>query len=310
MTVKPHQIEAIRQFSRFYTTQIEALGDAYLQSPFNVTEARVIFELAHNKTITAQALSRILKLNAGYLSRKLKSFEEEGLITRTSSELDRRSRVLTLTDKGYAAFDLLNLGSVQQISNILEPLRPHERGELVAALEKAQQLIEGTEKPANVSYILRQHEPGDMGWIVQAHGALYAKEYGWDETFEAMVAEVAAEFLKSYDHRCERCWIAEVDGEIVGSAMVVRQSPDLAKLRLVIVDPKARGLGIGKRLTEEAIRFAQSRKYRVLTLWTNANLIAARAIYEKAGFQLVKSEAYHGFGHDLVGENWDLDLGS
>jgi DNA-binding MarR family transcriptional regulator/N-acetylglutamate synthase-like GNAT family acetyltransferase len=301
------RVAAVRRFSRFYTQAIGALGEGYLQSGFSVAQARVLYELAHRMRPSARDLAVDLGLDPGYLSRILRGFERQGLITREPSPEDRRQSILRLTDKGRGAFAPLDARSRQEIGALIAPLRPADQERLVTAMRS----IEGLIAPAGAAklpILLRPHRPGDMGWVVARHGALYAEEYGWDQTFEALVAEIAAQFLRTFDAGHECCWIAERDGVNVGSVFVVRQSDDVAKLRLLIVDPPARGMGLGRRLVEEAIRFARNRRYAKLALWTNDVLDAARHIYQQAGFQLVRSEPHRSFGHELVGETWELAL--
>lgn len=301
------RVDAVRRFTRFYMLFAGVLHRRLLDSPYSLTEARVIYELAHHETATAAELAGELNLDSGYLSRILKGFEKKGLIARRPSESDGRASLLTLTEAGEAVFAELNARSRAEFATKLGRLGEAEQAEVVEAMARIQaRLAEGA--PRRAPYILRPHRPGDMGWIVHRHAVLYSEEYGWDESFEALVARIAADFLDTFDPKGEHCWIAEMDGEVVGSAFVVRDSDDVAKLRLVYVEPKARGLGIGARLVEEAIRFARQRGYRKLTLWTNDILVAARRIYEAAGFQLVQEERHHSFGHDLVGQYWELDL--
>lgn len=307
MTKLDARVDAVRRFTRFYTQHIGVLHRHLLESPFSLTEGRVLYELAHHETAGAKELAAELGLDAGYLSRILKGFEKRGLVERRRSASDGRAADITLTLAGQQAFAQINARSRAEVAAMLEPLSEAEQAALVAALETAQRLL-GARLPRRVPYILRPPQPGDFGWIVHRHGALYAQEYGWDESFEALVAKIVADFVETYDARRERCWIAEKDGEVVGSAFVVRESDDVAKLRLVYVEPKARGLGIGQRLVAEAIRFARQQGYGRLTLWTNDILVAARRIYEGAGFRLVKEEKHKSFGHDLVGQFWDLDL--
>ncbi len=301
------RVDAVRRFTRFYTLYAGVLHRRLLDSPYSLTEARVIYELAHHETATAAELASELNLDSGYLSRILKGFEKRGLIARRPSENDGRASLLSLTEAGEAAFAELNARSRAETAAKLERLSEAEQGEVVAAMERIQARLNAT-APRKVPYILRPHRPGDMGWIVHRHAVLYSEEWGWDETFEALVARIAADFLDNFDARREHCWIAEMEGEVVGSTFVVRQSDKVAKLRLVYVEPKARGLGIGARMVDEAIRFARQRGYRTLTLWTNDILVAARRIYEAAGFKLVKEEKHHSFGQDLVGQYWELDL--
>jgi len=307
MTTLDIRVDAVRRFSRFYTQHIGVLHRHLLESPFSLTEGRVLYELAHHETTTATELAGELGLDAGYLSRILKGFERRGLLERRRSASDGRAADLTLTRVGQEAFAGINARSRAEVGAMLEKLSEAEQAELVAALESAQRLL-GARLPRRVPYILRPPQPGDLGWVVHRHGALYAEEYGWDESFEALVARIVADFVEHFDAKRERCWIAEKDGAVVGSAFVVRDSDSVAKLRLVYVEPAARGLGIGQRLVAEAIRFARQQGYDRLTLWTNDILVAARRIYEAAGFTLVKEEKHHSFGHDLVGQNWDLEL--
>ncbi|WP_193371415.1 bifunctional helix-turn-helix transcriptional regulator/GNAT family N-acetyltransferase [Pelagibius marinus] len=301
------RVDAVRRFTRFYTLYAGVLHRRLLNSAFSLTEARVIYELAHHETATAAELAGELNLDSGYLSRILKGFEKQGLIARRPSENDGRASLLSLTEAGEAAFAELNARSRAETAAKLERLSEAEQGEVVEAMERIQARL-NAKTPRKVPYILRPHRPGDMGWIVHRHAVLYSEEWGWDETFEALVARIAADFLDNFDAKGEHCWIAEMEGEVVGSTFVVRQSDKVAKLRLVYVEPKARGLGIGARMVDEAIRFARRRGYRTLTLWTNDVLVAARRIYEAAGFKLVKEEKHHSFGQDLVGQYWELDL--
>jgi DNA-binding MarR family transcriptional regulator/GNAT superfamily N-acetyltransferase len=301
------RIAAVRRFNRFYTRQIGLLGAGYLDSPFSLTQVRVLYELAHRERPTAAELSKDLGLDPGYLSRILNGFGKSGLIERERSRTDGRQSHLSLTEKGQAAFASLNARSHQEIGLMLGELGTGEQDRLVGAMHTVEGLL-GAEPEHKGPYLLRPHQPGDMGWIVHRHGVLYAREYGWDEEFEALVASIVARFIKNFDPKREHCWIAEKDGEIVGSVFVVQRRKTVAQLRLLLVEPKARGLGIGSRLVEECIRFARERGYRKLMLWTNDVLVAARGIYERAGFQLVKEDAHHSFGHDLVGQNWELRL--
>ncbi|MBB4040972.1 DNA-binding MarR family transcriptional regulator/GNAT superfamily N-acetyltransferase [Microvirga flocculans] len=301
------QIEHVRRFNRFYTRQIGLLSEGLLESEFSLTEARVLYELAHRVSVTASDLGRELGLDAGYLSRLMKRFSARGLIERTPLEGDRRQVLLSLTDAGRAAFAPLNDASAAQVGAMLSDLSAGERQQLVRAMQIVERLLGAATEP-KVPYILRPYQVGDIGWIAHRQGVLYAQEYGWDETFEALVAEIAAAFVKTFDQKRERCWIAEREGEIVGSVFLVRQSDDVARLRLLYVEPSARGLGIGRRLVDECIGFARAKGYKRLTLWTNDVLVAACRIYRAAGFRLVKEEAHHSFGRDLVGQTWDLDL--
>jgi len=301
------KIETVRRFNRFYTKQIGVLDEGLLESPFSLTEARVIYELANREKASATELVNELGLDAGYLSRMLRGFEKRKLIEKSVSETDARQSVLKLTKQGRKEFENLNRLTRNQIEEILNDLSPAEQNRLLAAMKAIEELL-GTTTQENFSYILRTPQPGDYGWVIQSNGSLYAQEYGWDENYEALVAQIVAEFVKNYDSKKERCWIAEKDGENVGSVFLVKDSATIAKLRLLIVDPKARGLGIGKRLVDECTRFARQVGYKKITLWTNSVLLAARSIYQKAGYQLVKSEKHHSFGHDLTGETWELEL--
>lgn len=301
------RIEAVRRFSRFYTRRIGVLQEGLLDSPFSLTEARVLYELANRGSCTAAELVRDLGLDAGYVSRILRGFDQQGLLDRQPSEADGRQSLLRLTDAGRAAFAPLNARSREEIGAMLGALPVADQDRLVGAMATIETLL-GAPPEKRAPYLLRPRQPGDMGWIVQRHGTLYAREYGWDESFEALVARIAAEVIERFDPKSDCCWMAEKDGEIVGSAVVVRKSKRVAKLRLVIVDPKARGLGIGRRLVQECLRFARQAGYARMTLWTNSILTAARAIYETEGFHLVASEPYRGFGQDLVSETWEKDL--
>jgi DNA-binding MarR family transcriptional regulator/GNAT superfamily N-acetyltransferase len=278
-----------------------------LGSPFSLTEVRVLYELAHRDRPTATELSSELGLDAGYLSRILRGFDRRGLVAKERSEADGRQSLLSLTARGRKAFAPLNTRAHDEVEAMLSRLSPAEQGLLIEAMRTIQTLLGGRSEP-RVPYLLRPHQPGDMGWVVHRHGALYAQEYGWDETFEALVAEITAKFIRHFDPKRERCWIAERDGEIVGSVFLVQRSKTVGQLRLMYVEPKARGLGIGSRLVDECVRFARQVGYRKVVLWTNSVLDAARHIYEKAGFRLIHSEPHTSFGHDLIGETWELRL--
>jgi DNA-binding MarR family transcriptional regulator/GNAT superfamily N-acetyltransferase len=297
----------VRRFNRFYTKQIGVLGEGYLDSPFSLTEVRVLYELAHLDKQTAAALAAELGLDPGYLSRILRRFEQRGFLQRARSKADGRQALLSLTARGRRAFAPLHARSRQQIAALLTRLPVAKQQELMEALHTVEQLL-GLPADRTSPYLLRHHQPGDMGWVVYRHAVLYAEEYGWDEQFEALVAGVVADFLRKFDPKRERCWIAEKDGEPLGSVFLVKRSKTVAQLRLLLIEPKARGLGLGARLVDECVRFARRTGYRKVTLWTNSVLVAARRIYEAAGFKLVRSEAHHSFGHDLVGETWELDL--
>jgi DNA-binding MarR family transcriptional regulator/GNAT superfamily N-acetyltransferase len=301
------QVAAVRWFNRFYTQRIGVLEEGLLNSAFSLTEARVLYELANRENPAAADLCRDLGLDAGYLSRVLGRLVRQGLLTKSAGQADGRRRRLALTEAGRATFAALDSTSRDEVAALLDGLSAAGRERLLGAMATVAKLLGGQPAPG-VSYILRPPRPGDLGRVISRHGELYAEEYGWDETFEVLVAGIVADFAKSQDPRRERCWIAEVDGEAVGAVFLVRQSDEAAKLRLLYVEPEARGLGIGARLVEEAIRFARQAGYTTLTLWTNDNLTAARRIYEAAGFKLVREEPHHSFGHDLVGQYWELDL--
>jgi DNA-binding MarR family transcriptional regulator/GNAT superfamily N-acetyltransferase len=301
------RIETVRQFNRFYTQKIGVLHEGLLRSPFSLTEVRVLYELAHMERPVASELCKNLGLDPGYLSRILSSFKAKGLINSKPSKQDGRQSVLSLTEQGKAAFAPLNERAGDEIHTLLSPLPESEQIRLVEAMERIKDLLSLRHK-TKLPYLLRPHQPGDMGWVVHRHGVLYAQEYGWDETFEALVAGIVAKFIQGFDPKRERCWIAEIEEEIVGSVFLVKESETVSKLRLLLVEPKARGLGIGKRMVNECIRFARHAGYSKVMLWTNNVLIAARHIYEAAGFKLVLEEPHHSFGHDLVGETWELEL--
>jgi len=301
------RVAAVRRFNRFYTRQMGLLQESYLKSQFSLSQVRVLYELAHRERPTATELGRELGLDPGYLSRILRLFERRGLLKRTPSKADGRQSHLFLTARGQAAFAPLNTRSREEIGSMLRALRARDQIRLVDSMHAIEDVL-GAQPEKKVPYLLRPHRPGDMGWVVSRHGALYAQEYGWDETFEALVAGIVKKFIEHYDPRKERCWIAEKDGEPVGSVFVVKQSATVAKLRLMLVEPKARGLGIGARLVDECVRFAGQTGYGKITLWTNSVLRAARRIYKEAGFRLIRQERHRSFGHDLVGETWDLKL--
>lgn len=302
-------VEAVRQFNRFYTRQIGLLREGLLASPFSLTEARVLYEIAHHEETTASHLAEELGLDPGYLSRILRGFHRRGLLDRRPSASDRRQILVSLTPEGQEAFAQLNAASRNEIQALLAPLSDPDRDRLVHAMQTISELL-GARPEHRVPYILRPPESGDMGWVVHRHGVLYSTEYGWDEDFEALVAEIVAHFVRHYDPKRERCWIAEREGQNVGSVFLVQhpEREDVAKLRLLLVEPAARGLGIGKRLVQECTRFARQAGYRAITLWTNSVLHAARAIYEQEGYRLLAEEPHHCFGRDLVGQTWELEL--
>lgn len=304
-TVFERHVADVRSFNRFWTRRIGVLAEGYLGGPFSLTETRVLYELARRGESTASELGRELALDAGYLSRILRGFEGRALISRQRSPEDGRRSLLRLTEDGRKAFAPLDDRSREDISAMMGDLSPQEQDRVVGAMRTIEGLLGERYEP---SYVLRPHQPGDMGWVVHRHGVLYSWEYGWDERFEALVAEIVAKFIQEYDPKRERCWIAERDGESVGCVFVVEDSAEVAKLRLLLVEPSARGLGIGARLVEECISFARGAGYRRISLWTNDVLHAARRIYENAGFRLIQEEPHHSFGHDLVGQTWELKL--
>jgi len=303
------RVEAVRRFNRFYTRKIGVLEEGLLSSPFPLTEARVIWELAQRERATATEVGGDLGLDAGYMSRIVRRLSARGIVSRVRSEADGRRQELSLTEAGRAAFARLNAASRTEIEALLGGLAEEDQDRLLGAMATIEGLLEaGPER--RVPYILRAHGPGDIGWVIHRHGVLYSREYGWDERFEALVAEVAARFVRNFDAKRERCWIAERDGENVGSVFLVShpERAGVARLRLLLVEPRARGLGIGRRLVSECTRFARGAGYGVITLWTNSVLHSARRIYEAEGYRLVKSEPHESFGQDLVGETWELEL--
>lgn len=300
------QVSAIRAFNRFYMRKIGVV-DGMACSPFSLAEARVLYELAHHEQTTATDIRKELGLDAGYASRILRNFERRKLVVRERSEKDARQRFLSLTRKGQRAFEPLDNRSNRDIAAMLEELTPKERKQVTDAVQTVRRLL-GDKTEPRTPYLLRLHQPGDMGWIVHRQGILYAEEYGWDESYEALAAEIVAAFIKNYDSKRERAWIAEKEGERVGAVMLVKESDEVAKLRLLHVEREARGLGIGKRLVEECVRFACQTGYQKMRLWTQSILHAARHLYKEAGFQIVREENHHRFGKDLTAETWELDL--
>ncbi len=301
-------VDVIRAFNRLYTRQLGLLDQGLLGSEFTLTEARILYELANRDESTATQIARELAIDLGYMSRIIKKFERRRLIRRVRSALDARQSRLLLTEKGRAAFDPLDRAARRQIAAMVEPMSPPRRAELLAAMRSVQRLLEPAENRKAAPYTLRSLRIGDIGWITHRQALLYAQEYGWDGTYEALVAEILASFVKDFDSGSEHAWVAEQHEEIIGSVFLVRVSPSLAKLRLLYVEPVARGVGLGRRLVHECIEFARARGYRTLTLWTNDGLVSARRIYEAAGFKLTREEAHHSFGKDLLGQTWDLAL--
>ena len=304
----PKPVDAVRRFNRFYTGRIGLLQDGRLYSPYSLAEARVLYELARGGGQTATALARELGLDAGYLSRILASFGRRGLVAAKSSREDRRRSLLRLTPKGRRAFVPLDARSRRHVAGLIDHLGEEEQERLVGAMATIERLLGREARSEAPAYALRTHRPGDMGWIVHRHGVLYAREQGWDVRFEGMVAEIVGKFIAGFDGKRERCWIAEKEGEILGSVTLVKQSARVARLRMLYVEPHARGLGLGKRLVAECTRFARRAGYRKITLWTESHLAPARGIYQAAGYRLVKTEPHEGFGGKFIGESWELDL--
>lgn len=308
-TTSSDPTDAVRRFNRFYTARIGALGGSHLGTPHSLTDARILFELGGGGPTTSAGLAQVLEVDPAQVSRAVARLVRAGLLTRARSTRDRRASLLTLTAKGTREFTKLDSRSRQRTATLLEPLPAERRARLLAAMRTIEAEL-STAPPAAPTVVIRPHRPGDLGWIVSRHGALYAEEYGWDGSFEALVAGVAKDFIEKFDPRVEGCWMAEIDGRPVGSVLIVRKSATVAKLRLLIVDPSARGLKIGTRLVDECLRFARRAGYKKVTLWTNSILDAARRIYEQAGFVRVEVAAPERvFGQDLVFETWELTLG-
>jgi DNA-binding MarR family transcriptional regulator/GNAT superfamily N-acetyltransferase len=301
-------IEAMRSFNRFYTRQIGVLHAGLLDSPFSLTEVRVLYELAHRERPTASEIGEELGLDAGYLSRILTGFAKRKLIKKIASAIDGRSSLLALTRLGRQTLAPLERRSAEQVGVTLKKLPLADQSRLIGAMQMIEKLLDGGRETGKAPYLIRPPQPGDMGWIVHRHGVLYAQEYGYDESFEALVAGVVAKFVQHYDAKRERCWIVERDAEIVGACFLVAESKTVAKLRLLYVEPAARGLGIGGRLVSECVRFARHAGYKRIVLWTQSELDAARHIYKKAGFRVTHTERHHSFSKDLVAETWELGL--
>ena len=304
-TEPARRIAAMRRFTRFYTRQIGLLNEHLYDSPFSLTEVRVLYELAHRPSTTAAELARDLALDPGYLSRILRRFEAQGLLVKTASPRDARQSLLAISARGRKAFAPLETRSERQVGALLERISPAEQERLVAAMDTIHSILE-PRKDGSPTILLRSHRPGDMGWVVYRHGLLYAQEYGYDERFEALVAEIVAKFIQNLDAKRERCWLAERDGEIVGSVFLVKKSKTVAKLRLLLVEPSARGLGLGKRLVSECVRFARQAGYQKITLWTQDELAAARGIYRATGFKLARKEPNAML--NSIAETWELKL--
>ena len=304
-------IASVRRFHRFYTRQIGVLRKTYLDSPYSLGEGRILYEIANRDDVTATDVGRALDLDAGYLSRVLRNFEKRGLITRKTSATDARQSHLGLSERGRKAFAPLERRSQQQTGAMLDKLDGGQQSRIVAAMHTIEQLLTNSAeevRKTKPNCVLRAPRAGDFGWIVSRHAQLYEQEYGWKDPFEGLCAQIVADFVNNFDSKLERCWIAELNGENVGCVMLAKDKPGIARVRLLLVDPKARGLGIGARLVDECVRFARKAGYKKITLWTHSVLTAARHIYEKAGFKLTGSEPHKSWGRPVVSEYWDLTL--
>jgi DNA-binding MarR family transcriptional regulator/GNAT superfamily N-acetyltransferase len=299
-------VAAVRRFNRFWTREIGVLPAGHLDTPYSLTEARVLYELAQADGTDLGALRELLALDGGYLSRVLGRFKADGLVVTRVSPTDGRRQILRLSARGRRVFARLDERAADAVAAMLAGVEPADQHRLIGALGTAEALL--SSKPPTAGYVIRSLRPGELGWAVARHGAIYADEYGWDETFEALVARIVADYVDNHDHKRENAWIAEVDGEAVGCVFCCRRDETTAQLRILLVEPSARGLGIGSRLVSECIKFARRTGYRTMVLWTNDVLVAARRIYEAAGFELIEEEPHHSFGHDLVGQTWTLDL--
>jgi DNA-binding MarR family transcriptional regulator/GNAT superfamily N-acetyltransferase len=308
---RARHVAAVRGFNRFYTRQIGVLRKTYLDTAYPLGEARVLYEIARGRAPTASEIARALDLDAGYLSRLLRNFEKRGLIQRKVSASDARQSHLALSPRGRSAFALLERRSQGNTAAMLGRLSPADQARLIAAMNTIESLLggkAGARPPPGRGLTLRAPVPGDFGWMVARHAELYARDYGWTEPFEGLCAQIVADYANQNDPRRERCWIAAMNGENVGCVFLAKDSPTVARLRLLLVDPKARGLGLGARLVDECISFARRAGYKKITLWTHSMLGAARHIYEKAGFKLTRTEPHNSWGRPVVGEHWDLEL--
>lgn len=302
--------EAVRAFNRFYTRRIGALGEGHLGSDYSLTDVRVLYELAHREAPTAGEIAEALGLDKTYMSRTLRAFKARGLVHTKPAPDDARRKILELTAKGRRAFAPLDDGAREEIVHMLKPLAASEQARLLEAMRTIRATLGDPDVRPDPTqpFVIRHHRPGDMGWVVHRHGVLYSEEYGWDERFEALVAGVVSQFIKNFDPERERCWIAEREGEIVGSIFCVAKNKTTAQLRLLLVEPSARGLGIGARLVDEVIRFARHAGYKRLELWTQRNLTSARKIYRAAGFEITGTEGHEYFGVPLQAESWGMEL--
>jgi DNA-binding MarR family transcriptional regulator/GNAT superfamily N-acetyltransferase len=304
----PH-VELVRRFNRSYTRLIGVLDEGWAHTDYSLTEARIIYELAQRPRSTASEVGALLGLDAGYLSRLLRSLAERGLLLRRQSDADGRQTLLSLSAEGRKVFGKLDARSRADVTSLLARLGPADRRRLVSAMRVIDGLLHGR-TTAPEPYSLRPHRPGDIGWVIHRQTVLYHEEYGWTGEYEMLMSRILADFLDGFDPARERSWIAERDGEVVGSVFVVRhpERPGVARLRLLYVEPSARGLGIGARLVQEVTRFAREAGYHTITLWTNSVLVSARRLYEAEGYRLVHEEPHHSFGKDLVGQTWELAL--
>jgi DNA-binding MarR family transcriptional regulator/N-acetylglutamate synthase-like GNAT family acetyltransferase len=300
------EVAAVRDFNRFYTNVLGWLREGLLDTPYSLTEARIIFELAREDRTEAGQLRRWLDIDAGYLSRILARFEADGIVGRSRSPQDARRQVIGLTATGRAVFAKLDALSASQVRGLLAGLPAGRRAGLLSGMAGVREALDGA--PGQDTLVLRAPVPGELGWVVQRNAALYAAEYGWDESYEALVARIVADYAARADHKREAAWIAELDGQPAGCVFCMRKSEDVAQLRLLLVEPHIRGRGIGERLVADCVAFARRTGYREIVLWTNDVLHAARRIYQRAGFELVSSEEHHSFGHDLVAQDWRLPL--
>jgi DNA-binding MarR family transcriptional regulator/GNAT superfamily N-acetyltransferase len=305
-------VAKVREFNRFYTRLVGALDEGHLHSSFSLAETRVLYEIARAPTSgTATDLARDLQLDAGYLSRMLRGFERRGLVERVRSSTDARRNHLQLTPKGRSTFAELNTRASDAVAGVLAPLPDRAQHQLLDSMRTIESLLGSrASSETQPQLLLRPHRPGDMGWVVHRQAVLYAQEYGWDESYEALISRIVADFIDRFDQKRERCWIAEQDGEIVGSVFLIKhpERAGVAQLRLLYVERSTRGLGIGRRLVRECTDFARQTGYKTITLWTNSVLTSARKIYQAEGYKLVAEKTHHSFGHDLVGQTWALDL--
>ena len=319
MTVAADPIEDVRRFNRFYTRAIGVLSEGHLGSEFSLVEMRVLYEIAHRDRPTASVVGAELGLDAGYLSRILRRFERDGLVTRSRSRADGRQAHLAFTRRGRNRFNALDSRARSEVGRLLTPLSSAERGGLVAAMHTIEDALGAGDSrgkrptasaaaPSGRSYVLRDPAPGDLGWVVWRHGALYAAEFGWNAEFEGLVARIVADYVDHFDPARERCWIAERDGEKLGSVFLVKESARVARLRMLLVEPSARGLGLGGHLVDVCTEFARAAGYRKIVLWTNSVLEGARRLYVRAGYRLTAEKRHHVWGKDQISETWELDL--